>query len=123
MDSINLSNEKDDLINIQKKYIKRLEDDNKELNKIIKEYKDIIRKFEASNNVASEDSTNIESDPLLKEALMAVFQSQQGSVSLLHTKFSIDYNRAGRIMDQLEEFGIVGPSAGSKARELSLIHI
>lgn len=120
MDSNNINNEKDHLINIQKKYIKKLEEDNKDLNKIIKEYKDLIRKFQYSYNVESEEPINMESDPLLKEALMVVFQSQQGSTSMLQRKFSIDFNRAGRIMDQLEKYGIVGPSAGSKAREVKI---
>ena len=43
---------------------------------------------------------------------------QQGSTSLIQRKFSIGYNRAGRLMDQLERAGIVGPVRGSKPREV-----
>ena len=57
-------------------------------------------------------------DDLLIEAATLIVQTQQGSTSLIQRKLSLGYNRAGRIMDQLEEFGIVGPSAGSKAREV-----
>ena len=64
-------------------------------------------------------------DPLFEDAARLVVIHQQGSTSLIQRKFAIGYNRAGRIMDQLEKAGIVGPAQGSKAREafLSLIHI
>ncbi len=57
-------------------------------------------------------------DPLFEEAARLLIYHQQGSTSLIQRKFSIGYNRAGRIMDQLERAGIVGPSNGSKAREV-----
>ncbi|HQB79225.1 MAG TPA: FtsK/SpoIIIE domain-containing protein, partial [Tenuifilaceae bacterium] len=68
-------------------------------------------------------------DELFEEAARLVVMNQQGSTSLIQRKFSIGYNRAGRIIDQLEAAGIVGPFEGSKARqvlitdELSLEHI
>jgi S-DNA-T family DNA segregation ATPase FtsK/SpoIIIE len=57
-------------------------------------------------------------DPLFDEAARVVVQHQQGSTSLIQRKLSIGYNRAGRIIDQLEAAGIVGPSEGSKARQV-----
>ena len=57
-------------------------------------------------------------DPLFDEAARLVVIQQQGSTSLIQRKFSIGYNRAGRVMDQLEAAGIVGPFEGSKARQV-----
>ncbi len=57
-------------------------------------------------------------DPLFAEAARLIVASQQGSTSLIQRKFSIGYNRAGRIVDQLEVAGIIGPFEGSKARQV-----
>lgn len=57
-------------------------------------------------------------DPLFEEAAYLIVSNQQGSTSLIQRKFAIGYNRAGRIMDQLEAAGIVGPTQGAKAREV-----
>ena len=57
-------------------------------------------------------------DNLFNEAARLVVIHQQGSTSLIQRKFSIGYNRAGRIIDQLEAAGIVGPFEGSKARQV-----
>ncbi|WP_047446311.1 FtsK/SpoIIIE family DNA translocase [Alistipes sp. ZOR0009] len=57
-------------------------------------------------------------DSLFEEAARLVVMHQQGSTSLIQRKFAIGYNRAGRIMDQLEAAGIVGPFEGSKARQV-----
>ncbi len=57
-------------------------------------------------------------DPLFEDAAHLVVQHQQGSTSLIQRKLSIGYNRAGRIIDQLEFAGIVGPFEGSKARQV-----
>jgi len=59
-----------------------------------------------------------EKDALFEEAARILVQSQQGSTSLLQRKMKIGYNRAGRIIDQLEAAGIVGHFEGSKAREV-----
>ncbi len=57
-------------------------------------------------------------DEMFEEAARVVVLNQMGSTSMIQRKFSIGYNRAGRIMDQLEAAGIVGPSEGSKARQV-----
>ena len=57
-------------------------------------------------------------DPLFTDAAKAVVESGVGSTSFLQRKFSIGYNRAGKIMDQLESAGVVGPQIGSKPREV-----
>ncbi len=57
-------------------------------------------------------------DPLFDDAARLVVTHQSGSTSLLQRKFSIGYNRAGKIMDQLEAAGIVGPPEGSKPRQV-----
>ncbi|GET29557.1 DNA translocase FtsK [Prolixibacter sp. SD074] len=59
-------------------------------------------------------------DDLFDEAAKLVVMNQTGSTSAIQRKFSIGYNRAGRIMDQLEAAGIVGPNEGSKARQVLL---
>lgn len=60
-------------------------------------------------------------DPLFEEAARLIVASQQGSTSLIQRKFSIGYNRAGRIVDQLEVAGIIGPFEGSKARQVLVL--
>ena len=57
-------------------------------------------------------------DPMFEEAARTVVRHQQGSVSLLQRRLKLGYSRAARIVDQLEQAGIVGPSEGSKAREV-----
>jgi DNA segregation ATPase FtsK/SpoIIIE, S-DNA-T family len=59
-----------------------------------------------------------ERDSLFEEAANIIVQHQQGSTSLLQRRLNLGYNRAGRLIDQLEKAGIVGPFKGSKAREV-----
>ncbi len=60
-------------------------------------------------------------DPLFEDAARLIVIHQQGSTSLIQRKFSIGYNRAGRIMDQMEKAGIVGPTQGSKPRDVMCV--
>lgn len=62
------------------------------------------------------DSTNL--DPLFEDAARAIVMTQQGSTSMIQRRFAIGYNRAGRLMDQLEGAGVVGAAQGSKPREV-----
>lgn len=57
-------------------------------------------------------------DPMFVQAARAIVATQQGSTSMIQRRFSIGYNRAGRLMDQLEKAGIVGAAQGSKPREV-----
>ena len=60
-------------------------------------------------------------DELFEVAAKIIVMNQQGSTSLIQRKLSIGYNRAGRIVDQLEAAGIIGPSKGSKARDVNIL--
>lgn len=66
----------------------------------------------------SEDFNLDDRDALFDEAARIIVQHQQGSASLLQRRLKLGYNRAGRIIDQLEAAGIIGPFEGSKAREV-----
>jgi len=57
-------------------------------------------------------------DPMFEDAARLIVINQSGSTSLIQRKFAIGYNRAGRLMDQLEKAGVVGPAMGSKPREV-----
>ncbi|MFQ5584540.1 MAG: DNA translocase FtsK [Calditrichia bacterium] len=78
------------------------------------ELKLIRKRTEAS----SEATRMYNQDDLFEKAKEIVIRHQQGSVSLLQRKLKIGYARAGRLMDELEEAGIVGPGQGSKARDV-----
>ncbi len=78
---------------------------------LLPEYVSDENNFTKENNIADRDA-------LFKEAAEVVVNAQQGSASLLQRKLKLGYNRAGRIVDQLEAAGIVGTFEGSKAREV-----
>jgi S-DNA-T family DNA segregation ATPase FtsK/SpoIIIE len=80
-----------------------------------------VQSEEGESNAADVDMTRL--DPMFREAAELVVAHQQGSTSLIQRKFSIGYNRAGRIMDQLERAGIVGPTQGSKARDVLCVDL
>ena len=75
-----------------------------------------IPESEAGGESRDVDMTHL--DPMFEDAARLIVMSQSGSTSLIQRKFSIGYNRAGRLMDQLEKAGIVGPAYGSKPREV-----
>lgn len=74
--------------------------------------------YEENSSVSSNDAVETKRDELFNDAARVIVTAQQGSTSLIQRKLSLGYNRAGRIMDQLEAFGIVGAFEGSKARKV-----
>ena len=75
-----------------------------------------VESEDGEGSMSDVDMTRL--DPMFREAAELVVAHQQGSTSLIQRKFSIGYNRAGRIMDQLERAGVVGSAQGSKARDV-----
>jgi S-DNA-T family DNA segregation ATPase FtsK/SpoIIIE len=72
--------------------------------------------YEKKRDASSGFATDL--DPMFEEAARVIVRHQQGSVSLLQRKLKLGYSRAARIVDQLEDAGIVGPNDGSKARQV-----
>lgn len=70
-----------------------------------------------------EPAISTEVDELLKDAVEMVVESGQASISMVQRKFRVGYNRAARLIDQMEERGIVGPSLGSKPREVLMTRL
>ncbi|MFA6819991.1 MAG: DNA translocase FtsK 4TM domain-containing protein [Bacteroidaceae bacterium] len=71
-----------------------------------------------ANGGATDIQDNEKLDPIFEEVARLIVIHQQGSTSMIQRKFSIGYNRAGRLMDQMERFGIVGPVNGAKPRDV-----
>jgi S-DNA-T family DNA segregation ATPase FtsK/SpoIIIE len=84
------------------------------------EYEDSYYEFMNINSPggASSGGHANESDPLYEEVVEYVTDAQKASTSLLQRRFGIGYNRAARLIDELEEKGIIGPAQGSKPREV-----
>jgi DNA segregation ATPase FtsK/SpoIIIE, S-DNA-T family len=77
-----------------------------------------LPEFEDDQKEVIDEFNPNDRDELFEDAATIIVQTQQGSTSLLQRKLKLGYNRAGRIIDQLEAAGIVGPFEGSKAREV-----
>jgi DNA segregation ATPase FtsK/SpoIIIE, S-DNA-T family len=75
----------------------------------------VVEREEIEDEEGGEDADN---DALLQDAARLVVMHQQGSTSLLQRRLKVGYSRAGRLMDQLEGIGVVGPFQGSKARDV-----
>ena len=82
------------------------------------ELPDVPEPGEEGNGRGEESVNPNELDPMLIDAATLIVQTQQGSTSSIQRKLSLGYNRAGRIMDQLEDLKIVGPGSGSKPRQV-----
>ncbi|WP_374175327.1 DNA translocase FtsK 4TM domain-containing protein [Flavobacterium tructae] len=80
----------------------------------------LLPEFVGEENGINLDVDISERDALFREAAEIIVNAQQGSASLLQRKLKLGYNRAGRLIDQLEAAGIVGPFEGSKARTVNI---
>ncbi len=78
----------------------------------------LLPEFEGEDEGGAAAVDLSERDSMFEEAAKLIVQHQQGSTSLIQRKLKLGYNRAGRLIDQLEAAGIVGPFEGSKAREV-----
>ena len=96
------------------------------INKFISDQQGYLSAFELPEPDTADDGDGGESrdvdmqhlDPMFEDAARLIVREQSGSTSLIQRKFAIGYNRAGRLMDQLEKAGIVGAAHGSKPREV-----
>jgi S-DNA-T family DNA segregation ATPase FtsK/SpoIIIE len=77
-----------------------------------------LPRYDPEDDGAAADFDMADRDPMFDDAARMVVMHQQGSTSLIQRKLKLGYNRAGRIMDQLEAAGVVGPFEGSKARQV-----
>jgi S-DNA-T family DNA segregation ATPase FtsK/SpoIIIE len=78
----------------------------------------MLPEFEGEGDGGANSVDLSERDALFEEAARLIVMHQQGSTSLIQRKLKLGYNRAGRLIDQLEAAEIVGPFEGSKAREV-----
>jgi S-DNA-T family DNA segregation ATPase FtsK/SpoIIIE len=78
----------------------------------------LLPEIEDDSGTELEDYDPEVKDELFNKAARLIVEYQQGSTSLIQRKFSIGYNRAGRLIDQMEAAGIVGPYEGSRARQV-----
>jgi DNA segregation ATPase FtsK/SpoIIIE, S-DNA-T family len=78
----------------------------------------MLPEYEGDDDGGAADVDLSERDALFEDAAKVIVMHQQGSTSLIQRKLKLGYNRAGRLIDQLEAAGIVGPFEGSKAREV-----
>jgi S-DNA-T family DNA segregation ATPase FtsK/SpoIIIE len=80
----------------------------------------MLPEFIGEDSGISLDIDISERDSLFRDAAEVIVTAQQGSASLIQRKLKLGYNRAGRLIDQLEAAGIVGPFEGSKARSVNI---
>ena len=78
----------------------------------------MLPEYVDEKDLEGKDFDSADRDPLFEDAARLIVQNQIGSISLLQRRMKLGYNRAGRLMDQLEAAGVVGANQGSKAREV-----
>lgn len=92
--------------------------ENKYDNNVIKE----IEKNTISDKSKDQDQENQNQDPMMNEAIKCVIEAGQASTSLLQRRLRLGYARAGRLIDEMEQLGIVGPHEGSKPRQVIITY-
>lgn len=116
-----------DCIRIQGAYVDTLEVDR--IVNFISDQQGYRYQFELPNSHYNKKQLNSQDidiksyDPLLSEAAHAIVITQQGSCSMIQRRFSIGYNRAGQLMEQLEKIGVVGAERGSRPRDVLIADI
>ncbi|MCF0181159.1 MAG: hypothetical protein HUK11_02715, partial [Muribaculaceae bacterium] len=101
-------------------FIREQEDNDRDINHehpfFLPEY---VGETESAGGSGGADADGIKDrDPLFEEAVRFIIQGETASTSSLQRRYEIGYNRAARIMDQMEKAGIVGPSTGGKPRRI-----
>ena len=69
-----------------------------------------------------DDDGNSDQDPMMEEAIQCVVEAGQASTSLLQRRLRLGYARAGRLIDEMEQMGVVGPHEGSKPRQVLITY-
>lgn len=103
---------------ISEKDIKKVVDFLKEKNPVVNYTEEITQQKVSSRKPGSGGGSNDSGDQFMEDAIRVLCQYDRASASLLQRKLSIGYSRAARILDQLEEMGVVGPAEGSKPRDV-----
>lgn len=114
---------KEHIFNLMKEYFSNIEEFEENLNLLSENYYEKLSEITFETEEESTELIDIEGkkvDSLIKEAAYIVVSSRKASATLLQRKLNIGFPRAAKIIDQLEELGIVGPSEGSKPRKVLL---
>ena len=78
----------------------------------------VLESVREQTTLDTDSGDNADDDELLNEAIKLVVIHQQGSISLIQRRMKVGYSRAARLIDRMEQLGVVGPFTGSKAREV-----
>ncbi len=95
-------------------------------NKVVEYDEQVIEEIErnsiADNSAASGENSDGDMDPMMEEAIKCVVEAGQASTSMLQRRFRLGYARAGRLIDEMEQLGIVGPHEGAKPRKVLMTY-